>query len=41
MTGVETYRELLHFGMTLYGLLAALLLLIGLYMLAVWRKLTT
>ncbi len=41
LTGVETSQELLRFGMTLYGIFAALLLLIGFYMLAVWRKLAT
>ena len=41
MTGVETQGELVQFGHTLYGLFAALLLVIGCYMLSVWRKLTT
>ncbi len=41
LTGVDTSKELLRFGMTLYGIFAALLLLIGFYMLAVWRKLAT
>ncbi|KAK9915918.1 hypothetical protein WJX75_005971 [Coccomyxa subellipsoidea] len=41
LTGVDSNQELLRFGLTLYGIFSALLLLIGFYMLAVWRKLTT
>ncbi|CAL5218517.1 g204 [Coccomyxa viridis] len=41
ITGVETKVELVQFAQTLYGLFAALLLAIGIYMLSVWRRLTT
>ena len=41
LTGVDSRQELLRFGLTLYGIFSALLLLIGFYMLAVWRKLAT
>lgn len=41
ITGVESKAELVEFGQVLYGLFAALLLAIGIYMLFVWRKLTT
>ena len=41
ITGVETKGELVQFAQVLYGLFAALLLAIGIYMLSVWRKLTT
>lgn len=41
ITGVETQAELVQFAQTLYGLFAALLLAIGIYMLCVWRRLTT
>ena len=41
ITGVETQTELVQFAQALYGLFAALLLAIGVYMLCVWRRLTT
>ena len=41
LTGVETSSQLVAFAGTLYGLFAALLALIALYMAAVWRRLAT
>jgi cation transporter-like permease len=41
LTGVETNAQLVAFASTLYGLFAALLALIALYMAAVWRRLAT
>lgn len=41
ITGVETKGELVQFAQSLYGLFAALLLAIGVYMLSVWRRLST
>ena len=40
-TGVDTFAELVDFGTALYGLFAALLLLIALYLLFVWQRLVT
>lgn len=40
ITGVETKAELVQFAQALYGIFAALLLAIGIYMLIVWRRLT-
>ena len=41
VTGVETRAELVSFAVTLYGLFAALLAAVALYMAGVWRRLCT
>ncbi len=41
ITGVETDKELQRFSTALYGVFAALLVVIAVYMAGVWRKLAT